>query len=116
MTSGAPLLSTVDPYTSLGHIYGFSILIGAGAGLTFQLGYIVGGVKTLLQTGSGKSVQHVISVLNLAQLGFQLLTLLKGGQIFQSVAMENLSQALSDLRYSQEELRALITGTQSRVY
>jgi hypothetical protein len=116
MTVGGATMFTVTPDSHMANVYGFSILLGAGTGLVFQAGYTVGGVKTMLRTGSGLDVQRVISMLNLSQLGFQMGSLLIGGQIFQSLAMKNLTGVLQDLGFSQEDIRRAVAGTQSTLF
>ncbi|KFY25267.1 hypothetical protein V493_04729 [Pseudogymnoascus sp. VKM F-4281 (FW-2241)] len=116
MTVGSATMFTVDIDTSMANVYGYSILLGAGTGLVFQAAYTVGGVKTMLRTGSGLDVQRVISMLNLSQLGLQMGSLLIGGQIFQSLAMKNLTHALRGLGLSQQDLRRAIAGTQSTLF
>ena len=116
MTTGGATMFTVGIDTSMADVYGYSILLGAGTGMTFQVGYTVGGVKTMMRTGSGLDVQRVISMLNLSQLGFQLGSLLIGGQIFQSLAMKNLAHVLHGLGFSEEDIRRAIAGTQSTLF
>ncbi|EED19841.1 efflux pump antibiotic resistance protein, putative [Talaromyces stipitatus ATCC 10500] len=116
MTIGGATLYTVDIDTRMANVYGYSVLLGAGTGLIFQAGYTVGGVKTMMRTGSGLDVQRVISMLNLSQLGFQMGSLLIGGQIFQSLAMKNLTRVLHGLDFSQEDIRSAVAGTQSTLF
>lgn len=47
MTIGGATMLTVNADTSIANVYGYSILLGAGSGMTFQIGYTVGGVKTI---------------------------------------------------------------------
>ncbi|KAK7408025.1 hypothetical protein QQX98_009798 [Neonectria punicea] len=116
MTVGGAAMFTVDTNTTMVSVYGYSILLGTGTGMTFQAGYTVGGVKTMMRTGSGLDVQRAISTLNLSQLGFQLGCLLIGGQIFQSLAVKNLTYVLRGLKFSEEEIRGAIAGTQSAAF
>ncbi|KAH8596288.1 major facilitator superfamily domain-containing protein [Bisporella sp. PMI_857] len=116
MAVGGATMYTVVPSTSMGKVYGYSIILGAGTGLIFQAGYTVGGVKTIMRTGSGLDVQRVISMLNLSQLGFQMGSLLIGGQIFQSVAMKNLTHVLRGQGFSQADIRRAIAGAQSTLF
>jgi hypothetical protein len=116
MTIGAAAMFTVGTDTAKAHVYGFSVLLGAGTGMTFQVGYTVGGIKTMMRTGSGLDVQRVISMLNLSQLGLTLGSLLIGGQIFQSVAMNNLTHVLHGLGFSQVDIRSAVAGTQSTLF
>ncbi|KPM45833.1 hypothetical protein AK830_g685 [Neonectria ditissima] len=116
MTVGGATMFTVGTNTSMANVYGYSILLGAGTGMTFQAGYTVGGVKTMMRTGSGLDVQRAISMLNLSQLGFQLGCLLIGGQIFQSLAVRNLTHVLRGLGFSEQDIRGTIAGTQSTAF
>lgn len=109
MTIGAAtMVFAVGTETFVASVYGFSIMLGAGTGLTLQAGYTVGGVKTMMKTGSGLDVQRAISMLNLSQLGFQMGSLLIGGQIFRSVAVKNLSHVLQGLGFSRQEITSAI--------
>ncbi|KUJ22449.1 putative efflux pump antibiotic resistance protein [Mollisia scopiformis] len=116
MTTGSATMFTVTTSTPIPNIYGYSIILGAGTGLVFNAGYTVGGVTTMTRTGSGLDVQRAISMLNLSQLGFQLGSLLIGGQIFQSVAMRNLGRVLRGLGFSQDDIRSAVAGTQSSLF
>jgi hypothetical protein len=116
MTIGAAAMFTVSTDTPKASVYGFSILLGAGAGLTFQVGYSIGGLKTMMRTGSGLDVQYVISMLNISQIGFQLVSLLIAGQVFQSAAVKNLTRVLDGLGYSQKDIRSAVAGTQSTLF
>lgn len=116
MLVGSATMYSIDIDTSMSNVYGYSVLLGAGTGLIFQAGYTVGGVKTMMRTGSGLDVQRVISMLNLSQLGFQMGSLLIGGQIFQSLAMKNLSRILNGQGFSQDDIRSAVAGTASTLF
>lgn len=116
MLTGSAAMYTINIDTDMSNVYGYSVLLGAGTGLIFQAGYTVGGVKTMMRTGSGADVQRVISMLNLSQLGFQMGSLLIGGQIFQSLAMKNLTRVLNGQGFSQEQIRGAVAGTASTLF
>jgi hypothetical protein len=116
MAIGSATMFTVTPATPIANVYGYSIILGAGTGLVFNLGFTVSGVTIMAETGNGLDLQRVISMQNLSQLGFQTLSLLIGGQIFQSLSMKNLTYALSELGLSQAEIRSAIAGTRSAVF
>jgi hypothetical protein len=116
MIVGSATMFTVTPSTPIANVYGYSIILGAGTGLVFNLGFTVSGVTIMAETGSGLDLQRVISMQNLSQLGFQTLSLLIGGQIFQSLSMKNLTDALSGLGLSEAEIRSAIAGTRSAVF
>lgn len=116
MTIGSATMFTVTPETDVANVYGYSIILGAGTGLVFNLGFTVAGVTIMAETGNGLDLQRVISMQNLSQLGFQTLSLLIGGQIFQSLSFKNLSRALSGMGLSEAEIRSAVTGTRSAVF
>jgi hypothetical protein len=116
MTIGSATMITVTPTTPVANVYGYSIILGAGTGLVFNLGFTVSGVTIMAETGNGLDLQRVMSMQNLSQLGFQTLSLLIGGQIFQSLSMKNLTWVLSGLGLSQAEIRSAIAGTRSAVF
>lgn len=109
-------MHTVTPTTSAANIYGYSILLGAGTGLIFNAGYTVGGVKTMIRTGSGLDVQRAISMLNLSQIGFNMASLLIGGQIFQSYARRNLERVLVGSGFDGTEIGSIIAGSHSVLF
>ncbi|KAF2132025.1 putative efflux pump antibiotic resistance protein [Dothidotthia symphoricarpi CBS 119687] len=116
MTIGSATMFTVTPDTPMANVYGYSIILGAGTGLVNNLGFTVAGVTIMAETGNGLNIQRVISMQNLSQLGFQTLSLLIGGQIFQSLSMRNLTQVFRGLGFSQAEIRSVITGTRSALF
>jgi hypothetical protein len=116
MTIGGATMYSVGVDTPMANVYGYSIILGAGTGLVFNLGFTVAGVTIMAETGSSLDVQRVISMQNLSQLGFQTASLLIGGQIFQSLSMRNLTGVLSRLGFSQADIRNAIAGTQSSLF
>lgn len=116
ITIGGATLLEVDSNTPVANVYGYSIILGAGTDLVLKLGFTVSGITIMAETGSSLDVQRVISMQNLSQLGFQTLSLLIGGQIFQSLAMENLTRILSPLGFSQIEIRNGIAGARSALF
>ncbi|GIZ48089.1 hypothetical protein CKM354_001116200 [Cercospora kikuchii] len=116
MTVGGATMFTVTPEVAKANIYGYSIILGAGTGLIFNAGYTVCGVKTMIRTGSGLDVQRAISMINLSQLGFQMGSLLIGGQIFQSYARANLARALDSQDFSGAQISSIIAGAHSALF
>ena len=118
MTIGGSLMYTIRLDSNPGKVYGYSILLGLGSGLTFQAAYSIAGVKASLKNWSGKDIQSAVSLQNISQVGGTLLSLLISGQVFQSYAFENLKRVLdgNNLRFSNAEIRSTVTGTQSLVF
>lgn len=116
MTIGSAAMFTVTPDTLNANVYGYSIILGAGTGLVFNLGFTVSGVTIMAETGNALDLQRVISMQNLSQLGFQTLSLLIGGQVFQSLSFRNLSGVLGGMGLPDEEIRSAITGARSALF
>lgn len=116
MLVGSATMFTVGPHTPIANVYGYSIILGAGTGFVFNLGFTVAGVTMMTKTGSGLDVQRVLSMQNLSQLGFQTICLLVGGQIFQSLSMKDLTRILSGMGFSESEIRSAVAGTASTLF
>ncbi|KAK1771923.1 major facilitator superfamily domain-containing protein [Phialemonium atrogriseum] len=109
---GGTLLTVfLDPSTPQGHIYGYTILIAVGTGLTVQISYAVG---TL--TAAAKDMGDVISMQNVSQIGSTVIALVIAGQIFQSEAVKNLQAALFGLGFSDAEIHGAVAGAQSELF
>lgn len=96
MTIGSTAMFTATPDTPVANIYGYSIILGAGTGLVSNLGFTVSGVTIMTKTSNALDLQRVTSMQNLSLLGFQTISLLVGGQVFQTLSMKNLAQVLKD--------------------
>lgn len=116
MTVGSALMYTVDIDTHAGNVYGYSILLAVGSGLTFQAGYTLAGIKPSLKGWSAKDVQGAISLQNISQIGGTLLSLLISGQIFQSLAFKNLEKVLGGQGFTIAQIRSAVAGTQSTLF
>lgn len=116
MTVGGALMYTVNIDTNAGSVYGYSILLAIGSGLTFQAGYTLAGIKVSLKGWPGKDIQMAISLQNISQVGGTLLCLLISGQIFQSLAFSNLRAVLGPEDYSDWDIRTVVAGTQSSIF
>lgn len=116
MTLGGALMYTVTSTSSAATIYGYSILLAIGSGLTFQAGYAIAGVKASQKGWSSTDIQRAVSLQNISQIGGTLLTLLICGQIFQSLAALNLGDALGGQGFSAADIRGAVTGVHSEVF
>ncbi|KAL7916808.1 major facilitator superfamily domain-containing protein [Trichoderma velutinum] len=87
----------LDPSTPAGVIYGVSVVMALGIGLTWQIGYTVATLK------------------NLSQIGGSTIALVIAGQVFQTDAFSRLSTALSDQGYSAAQIHDAVAGAQSVV-
>jgi hypothetical protein len=120
MTIGGALMYTISIDTPLGNIYGYSIILAVGTGLTFNLGYTVAGVKASLADWSkhnvAKDINSAVSLQNIAQTGAILFALLISGQVFHSVAVRNLKTVLGEMGFSDAEISSAVSGTHSALF
>jgi hypothetical protein len=116
MTLGGALMFTITIDSPAANIYGYSVLLAMGSGLTFQAGYAIAGVKASQKGWSGTDVQSAVSLQNISQLGGTLLSLLICGQIFQSLAARSLGRELAGQGFSAAAIRSAVAGTQSQLF
>jgi MFS family permease len=111
MLIGGSLMYTVDEHTSAAKIYGYSVVMAAGAGLTAQTAYSVAPAKL-----TPHEVPAAVSFINLAQIGSIVISLTIAGSVFQNIAFKNLQLALAPYNIPIEEIRNALAGTQSMVF
>lgn len=115
MTIGGALMITVKASTAAGAIYGYTVIIAIGSGLTIQTGYAV---ATLLraQAGFPEDITNVVALQNTAQLGSTLISLVISGQVFQTYAYNGIAAVLAGRGYTSAQTRDAVSGTQSAVF
>ncbi|KAK8064391.1 MFS general substrate transporter [Apiospora phragmitis] len=111
VVGGGPLVVFLDPATSTATIYGLTVLLAVGAGLSMTMGYTI---ATL--TLEARHVAAGLNLQNVAQLGGQVIALGVAGQIYQSTGLRNLNAALAGQGVSSEEIRGAMAGTQSALF
>ncbi|KAI1132293.1 major facilitator superfamily domain-containing protein [Nemania abortiva] len=109
--ASASFLGILSPDTPTAQIYGLSVLMGFGTGITMQLGYAVGSLKV-----PASDVFGAINLQNIAQIGATVIALVIASQAFQSNAVRNLNQILAGLGYSQAEIHNAVAGAQSTLF
>lgn len=109
--AGALLLAYLQPSTPAAHIYGFSVLMAVGTGITMQLGYAVASLKV-----PPADILSAISLQNVAQIGATVICLVVASQAFQSNAVANMTHALAGEGFSKEEIRNAVAGAQSHLF
>lgn len=107
---------TVTESTPAGMVYGFSVLLAVGTGLTYQNGYALASIILTRKRLPPNEIQSSVSLINIAQIATITVTLLVCGQIFQGVAFKSLSKVLEGLGYGHDDIESLIAGTQSTVF
>ncbi|GKU08992.1 unnamed protein product [Fusarium langsethiae] len=106
---GTALMHTINEKTNNANIYGFSIMIGFGAGC-----YVVIGFTILQSLVAAKEVANAIAVMTIAQNLGMVLFLSLGGCVFQNIAMKEIGKALPQL--PTDQVSALIAGTSSDAF
>ncbi|KAK7738524.1 hypothetical protein SLS53_006044 [Cytospora paraplurivora] len=111
VAGGGPLVVYLDSSSSTGTIYGLTMLVAVGSGLSMVTGYTVATLTTAPEdAGAGLSLQ------NMAQIGGQVIALAIAGQIYQSTAFRNLSAVLAGNGFSDQEIRGAVAGVQSTLF
>lgn len=109
--AGALFLAYLQPSTPTAHIYGFSVLMAIGTGITMQLGYAVASLKV-----SPSDTLSAINLQNVAQIGATVICLVIASQAFQSNAVNNMTRALAGQGFSEEEISSAVAGAQSQLF
>ncbi|PGG97620.1 hypothetical protein GX51_07252 [Blastomyces parvus] len=111
IAGGGPLMVYLDPTSTTGVIYGLTILVAVGTGLSMVTGYTISTLTVKPEdTGAGLSLQNV------SQIGGQVIALAVASQIYQSTAIKGLSVALSGKGFSQAEIQGAVAGAQSVLF
>ena len=111
VVGGGPLVVFLDPSSTTGLIYGLTILVAVGTGLSMVTGYTV--ATLTLESGD---VGAGLKLQNVSQIGGQVIALAVAGQIFQSTATNRLKAALAGNGFSDEEIRSAVSGSQSALF
>lgn len=109
--AGALFLAYLQPSTPNAQIYGFSVLMAVGTGITMQLGYAVASLKV-----PPSNILSAIGLQNVAQIGATVICLVIASQAFQSNAVANMTHALAGEGFTKEEIRNAVAGTQSHLF
>ncbi|TPX18098.1 uncharacterized protein E0L32_011822 [Thyridium curvatum] len=111
VVAGGLLVVYLHPDSSTGTIYGLTVVIGLGAGLTMLIGFPIASL-----TAKPADVGAALSMQNISQIGGQVIALAVAGQIYQSTAEKKLSMALSGLGFSHAEIQSAVAGAQSSLF
>ncbi|GAB7346494.1 hypothetical protein MBLNU457_5182t1 [Dothideomycetes sp. NU457] len=101
----------VGANTSTATIYGLSVIIGVGGGLSAQASYSVVPAKV-----EGHRVPDAIGFINTAQIGGIVISLAISGTVFQNVAYRDVAQALSGLNFTSADIHDALAGAHSTVF
>ncbi|KAJ4859025.1 major facilitator superfamily domain-containing protein [Trichoderma breve] len=111
LTAGALFYAAVDTNTSSSRLYGFSVILAIGAGLTQQTAYGVAPSKV-----PPSRIPEALSFINMAQIGGLVIGLTLTSTVFQNVGFRNVSNALSGFGYSDADSREALSGFTSTVF
>ncbi|KAK3386159.1 major facilitator superfamily domain-containing protein [Podospora didyma] len=108
---GSLLMGYLETSTPTANIYGFTVIIAVGTGLTIQLGYAVASL-----TVAASDMGNAIGFQNISQLGSTTLCLVIAGQVYQSTAVQNLTAALAGNGFGAKDIADAVAGAQSRLF
>ncbi len=108
---GSLLMVYLDPSTSQGTIYGLTVVIAIGTGLTLQIGYAIATFDA-----PDEDMGDAISLQNVAQIGSSVIALVIAGQVFQSSAVSNLEAVLAGKGFSEADIIGAVAGAQSTLF
>ncbi|KUI60879.1 Putative HC-toxin efflux carrier TOXA [Cytospora mali] len=111
VAGGGPLVVYLDPSSATGTIYGLTVLVAAGSGLSMVTGYTVATLTTRPEDAGA-----ALSMQNISQIGGQVIALAVAGQIYQSTAFRNLSAVLAGNGFTDQEIRGAVAGAQSTLF
>ncbi|TGJ79205.1 hypothetical protein E0Z10_g9565 [Xylaria hypoxylon] len=111
IAGGGPLVVYLDPSCKAGVIYGLTVLIAVGAGLSMTTAYTIATLTLKPEdAGSGLNLQNV------SQIGGQGIALAIAGQIYRSTGFNGLSRVLTGHNYSESEIQGALAGAQSELF
>ncbi|KAI1333550.1 major facilitator superfamily domain-containing protein [Xylariaceae sp. FL0016] len=111
VAGSGPLTVYLRPESSTGLIYGLSVIIALGAGLSMTTAYTI--ATFTLEPGD---ISAGISLQNIAQIGGQVISLGVAGQIYQSTGLRNLRGVLGGYGYTDSEIADAVAGAQSALF
>lgn len=108
---GALFYAAVDATTSKAQIYGYSVLLAIGGGLSQQAAYSVAPAKV-----APHRVPDAVGLINTAQIGSIVIALTITSTVFQNIGYKHVSQALSGLNFTPADIHAALAGAKSAVF
>lgn len=108
ITIGSALTFTIRADTSTAAVYGYEVLIAAGAGLTFQNAYAVAASKV-----KKEDTANAIGFINTSQIGSTALALAIASCLYQNLGVEYLGNALHQYDFPREFLQSALGGAGS---
>ncbi|RYC56415.1 hypothetical protein CHU98_g9802 [Xylaria longipes] len=108
---GSLLVVHLDAHAQTSVIYGLTVVVAFGCGLSMQKSYSIAALTTdPTNAGSALSFQNV------GEVGGQVISLGISGQIFHSVATRNLEEALAGNGFSRTDIMTALAGARSSLF
>ncbi|KAI1302916.1 MFS general substrate transporter [Xylaria venustula] len=111
IVGGSLLVVYLGPHTQTSVIYGLTVVVAFGCGLSMQKSYSIAPLTT-----APANAGPALSLQNVGEIGGQVISLGISGQIFHSVATRNLLGALAGHGFSDADITAVLAGAQSTVF
>ncbi|PSN59368.1 putative efflux pump antibiotic resistance protein [Corynespora cassiicola Philippines] len=110
VVAGALFYGAIDIDTPTSHVYGFSVLLGLGAGLSQTVAYSRAAGEVPLSRAS-----DAVAFINTAQIGSSVIALTIASSIFQNVGRHRVSEAMQGLGYSAADVGYALQGQRSTI-
>jgi hypothetical protein len=111
LTIGCSLAFTINVNTSAASIYGYEILIAAGAGLILQNGFAIATAKAPKHDES-----NALGFMNVAQTGTMAFGLSIAGCLFQNLGFASLRSGLAPYNLPEDYMRSALAGRISPIF
>jgi MFS family permease len=111
LIGGTLMYALVDVHTPNAYIYGFSVILGFGAGCAQNSGYSVAAAIMPPHRAS-----DAIGFINAAQIGSVVIALTISSTVFQNVGYMHVKEALEGTGYSAADIHAALAGAKSIVF
>jgi len=108
---GSLMYALVDASTPPSRIYGFSVLIAIGSGISQQAAYSIAPAKVGFQRAS-----DAVGFINVAQIGAVVIALTISYATFQNIGYSHVSAALAGQGFSADDIHAALAGAKSGIF
>lgn len=105
------MYALVDASTPPSRIYGFSVLIAIGSGISQQAAYSIAPAKVGFQRAS-----DAVGFINVAQIGAVVIALTISYATFQNIGYSHVSAALAGQGFSADDIHAALAGAKSGIF
>ncbi|KAI1329668.1 MFS general substrate transporter [Xylariaceae sp. FL0255] len=111
IAGGTSFVVKLTPDASTSVLYGLSVVMAFGCGLSWQKAYSVAPLRT-----DPANVGLALSLQNFGEIGGEALALALSGQIYHSVAIRELQSALAGQGFSRSDIIGALAGAESSFF